>query len=346
MTVYRTEHALALYSPEPTWGVRAAPSKRFGIHDIVTAPDMEQEWLPFFGVASGRSRDNILRGRLSFRGSVPDIRLQAEANAKALFALMLGRVAGNTILEGLTAGDGRVASMTMQLAFRDTNGNYSFIREFYGGKIGRATIRANEGEELRLSLDDIIFKDMAHNQSGVAKYSASVGLGTDPGASGAARYIFAGATIAAAGVTLAKVRTFSLSIDNQIEPKYYLSKIGDSSNLTQVPNDLVEGRRVYTLELGIDWGDPASDLELFDFMMNQSAAGPNLPTIGMIVTAAFQLAEGSTGTLTIQCGTTTSQAHPSTVIKSGKVSIPAPPTGYFPSQWAMDVDHVQITTPI
>jgi len=346
MTLYRTEHALALFGIEGSWGIRANPTKRFGIHETVSAPDMENEWYPFFGVASGRSRDSILRGRLSFRGGVPDIRLQSTTDIKSLFALILGRVAGTTVSEGLSANDERIPSMTLGLSFRDTDGTYSFMREFYGGKVGRATIRANEGEELRLSLDDIVFKDTYHNQVGVAKYAAWIpATPADPGASGAPRFMFAGASITVAGILVARARTFQLSVDNQLEPKYYLTKTGDAGALTQVPNDIVEGRRIYALELGLDLGD-ATDLELFHFMMNQSAAGSASATIGCNVTAAFQLAEGTAGTLTISCGGTLSEAHPGVVIKSGKISIPAPPGGYFPTQYVMDVNHVTITTPV
>jgi hypothetical protein len=345
-TIYRTEHCLVLFSTEGTWGTRAQPSKRFGIHEAVTVPDMENEWYPFFGVASGRSRDTILRGRLAFRGGVPDIRLQSTTDLKALLALMLGRVSGTTVLEGVGASDERVPSMTLQVAMRDTSGNYSFIREFYGGKVGRASLKAAEGEELRLSLDDVIFKDMAHNRSGVSKYNAAVMLGTDPGASGAPRFLFAGATIQAAGVTLAKVKRFNLTVDNQLEAKYYLSKAaGDPTNLTQVPNDIVEGRRAYTLEVELDVSNMA-DLELFDLLVNQGAAAPGGATIGFSVVMQFQLSEGTSGTLTIVCSTGATSAHPGAVIRSGKINVPPPPTGYFPSVWAMDVDHVIITTPI
>jgi hypothetical protein len=147
-------------------------------------------------------------------------------------------------------------------------------------------------------------------------------------------------------VTIAKVTQFNLTIDNQLTPKYYLSKAaGDPSNLTQVCNDIVEGKRVYTLDLAIDVSNP-SDLELFDLLVNQGAAAPGGATIGMQVVAQFQLSEGTAGTLTTTCSTSATSAHPGTVIKTGKINVPPPPTGYFPSQWIMDVDHVQISTPI
>lgn len=349
MAIYRTEHALVLAALEGAWGVRAQPSKRFGVHEQVTTPDMDNEYYPFFGISSGRSRSQIFRGRLALRGSVPDIKLQSTgADLRAALAYPIGRVSGNTILEGVSSTDERLNSMTMQVAMRDTSGSYGFIREFYGGKVARATYSAAEGEELRLSLDDIIFKDMAHNRSGVAKYSGAVVLGTDPGASGEPRFMFAGATISMLGVNVCKVRRFTLSVDNQLEPRYYLCKAsGDPTNMTQVVNDIMEGKRVYAADIEIDVADPATDLELFDFMMNQSAAGSSSPTIGMIMTAQFQLApsEGGSGTLTISCSLTTGAASPGTVIRSGKINIPPPPMGYFPTSWAMDVDHVTISTP-
>lgn len=350
MAIYRTERALVLFGVESVWGTRVTPSMRFGIHEVVTAPDMENEWYGFFGIGSGRSRDTILRGRLALRGSVPDIRLQSTGAAlRSLLALPLGHVSGTTVYEGknATGGDAtpydeRLNSMTMSIAMQDTDGGH-FVREFYGGKVNRATYSAAEGEELRLSLEEILFKDMMHNRS-AAKSGA--GSGVDPGASGSPRYIFAGATIQAMGVTLCKVRRFALTVDNQLEPKYYLCKAsGDPSHLTQIPNDLMEGKRVYTLDLELDLTDPATDLELFDAMMDQGAAGSSGPTIGMLVTAAFQTSEGSSSTLTISCSVGSSSIHPATVIRSGKISIPAPPMGYFPTTYTMDVDHVRIAVP-
>ncbi len=349
MPIFRTEHTLALWGgPETTYGDRATPVSRFGLHDIVEAADPEYDWQPFFGVASGRSRATILRGRQTLRGSIPDIRIQDDVDLQ-LFAFALGRVSGSSVLEGVSSTDERIDSLTMQIAMRDTDGVYSFIRDYHGGKVNRASWRCEEGQELRYNMDEIIFQHVAHNRSGVANYNASATLGTDPGASGAPRYIWANSTITAFGVTLGRVRRFNLQIDNQLEPRYYLVSgegggqhgwLGEVQEVTE----LIEGKRVYSLEFELDVVDPATDLELLDFMLNQGAASAAGPTLGGTVTLVMRslAEEGGSSTLTFNCSGSVSAASPGTVIRNGKISIPAPPAGIFPVTYAMDVDTLSI----
>ena len=304
------------------------------------APDPEFDWYPFFGVAAGRNRATILRGRQSLRGSIPDIKIQDDFPLQ-LFAFPLGRVSGNSILEGRTATDGTLDSLTMQIAMRDTAGNYSFIREYHGGKVNRASWRAEEGQELRYNMEEVIFRHLSHSRPGVAQ-EASLSIGSDPGASGAPRYIYANATITVFGLVLARVRRFTLTIDNQIEPRYYLATTGEP-DIQQV-SELIEGKRVYSLEFEIDVLDAATDLGLWDFMLNQGAVNATSPTLGGVLTLQFRsmAEEGGSSTLTFNCSGGVSAASPGSVIRGGKIGIPAPPVGVFPSTWTMDVDSLSI----
>lgn len=341
MAQFRTEHVSVLWGKESVWGTAVTADNRFGIHEVVDAPDPEFDWYPFFGVHSGRSRATILRGRQSLRGSVPDIRIQDNFPLQ-LMAFPLGRVSGSQILEGRTASDERLDSLTMQVAMRDTDGSYSFIRNYHGGKVNRASWRAEEGQELRFNLEEIIFRHLSHTRSGVGQYDAGVSIGSDPGASGAPRYIFANATLTAFGLVLAHVRRFTLTVDNQIEPRYYLAPSGEP-DIQQV-SELIEGKRTYSLEFEIDVIDPIADLGLFDFMLNQGAISAAAPTLGGTLELAFSsmAEEGGSSTLTFNCSGGVSAASPGTVIRSGKIGVPAPPTGVFPSTWTMDVDSLSI----
>lgn len=341
MALFRTEHALALWGKETTWSVGVTPTNRFGIHETVEAADPEFDWYPFFGVGSGRSRDTILRGRQSLRGSVPDIRIQEDFPLQ-LMAFPIGRVSGSSILEGRTSTDERLDSFTMQIAMRDTDGSYSHLRNYHGGKVNRASWRAEEGQELRFNLEEVMFAHVDHARTGVAQYDVNTVLGTDPGASGAARYIFANAAITAFGLVLARVRRFTLTVDNQIEPRYYLTP--SPHQLVQEVSDLIEGKRVYSLEFEIDLVDPTTDLGLWDFMLNQGAASAAGPTLGGTLELAFSsmAEEGGSTTLTFNCSGSVSAASPGTVIRSGKTNIPAPPTGVFPATWVMDVNSISI----
>jgi hypothetical protein len=345
--IFRTENSLVLWAKESAFGQRATPNKRFGLHEVVTAPDPTLDWYPFYGVASPRSRLTILRGRWDLRGSVPDIKIRDTDALAEILAQAIGRVSGSQVIEGLSATDERISSMTMQVAMRDTDGHYSLIREYYGGKINRMTLSAVEGEELRLNLDEIIFKDMGHNLPGVAKFDGAVTLGADPGPTAGGRFVFAGATISFFGVEVARIRRFALSLDNMLEPKYYLTKPhGDPDHLTQVCSDIVEGKRAYSLEVELDVADKNTDLELFKFLLNQGATGEDAPTIGGVVNANFAVTPGEgSGSLIIEASLGGNAVQPGSVVTQGKISIPAPPAGLFPSAWTLNVDRVRITTP-
>ncbi len=341
MAVFRTEHAIVTWGKETTWASSVTTDNRFGLHEIVEAPDPEFDWYPFYGVASGRSRATILRGRQTLRGSVPDIKIQDDFPLQ-LMAFPIGRVSGSSILEGKTATDETLDSLTMQIAMRDTDGEYSFIRNYHGGKVNRASWRAEEGGELRYNLEEIIFRHLDQSRAGVAQYALGT-LGTDPGFSGAPRYIFANATLTAFGLVMAHVRRFTLSVDNQIEPRYYLAVTGEP-DIQQV-SELHEGKRIYALEFEIDVLDGTTDLGLWDFMLNQGAVDATSPTLGGTLTLAFRsmAEEGGSSTLTFNCSGSVSAANPGAVIRSGRIGIPAPPTGTFPATWTMDVDTLSIT---
>lgn len=342
MPIYRTEHASVVWALESNFGERAASGYRtFGLHDTVTAPDPAQEWEPFFGVGGGRNRSQMLRGRWAMRGTIPDIRLINGVHREIL-ALALGRIEGSSIVEGRSDTDERINSMTMQVALRDTDGNYSFVREWYGGKINRATLSANEGADLRLGLDEILFKDVGHNRPGVKKYSAAVQpvfADTPPGG----RWVFAGGTMVFFGTVIARVRRVSLAIDNKLDTRYYIARSMGDGLISQVPSDLVEGRREYKLTVDIDVADPATDLTFWNFLMNEAANSPTGPTIGGQCNLLFtQMTGEGTNNMFVACGLSPSTAHPGAVVTGGTIDIPAPPAGLLASTWTIDVDSVSI----
>lgn len=354
MPIYRTENCLVTWKEEAedAYGTAVRPNKRFGIHETVSAPDPDQEWYPFYGVGTDRNRGDMLRGRWSLRGSIPDIRIRDSDALGELLGMAWGRFSGGVVSEGKTNFNGTLQSLTMQIAIRDTDGNYTFIRDYYGGKINRMTLSAAEGEELRLSVDEIIFKDIAHSFNDVTK-EGTPALAQDPGSGNGGRFIFAGATITAFGQRLCRVRRFTLSIDNQLEPRYYLCKIGGNPEgaMTQVLTEIVEGKRKYTMELELDIVG-SEDLVLFKQLMNEGASGGSRtgtsgPTLGGQVVAQFDLTPGEgSGSLIITAGSLFSQTgKPGAVVTGGKISVPGPPTGLFPSSWQIDVDTVSIQVP-
>ena len=134
------------------------------------------------------------------------------------------------------------------------------IRNYIGGKVNRATFTAEEGGFLRLSYDDVQFIDMVHNQSShsgytgeLPKYEGAVGtpsitdLATEP-------YYFSQGTISIAGVEFARIKNFSIEVNNNIEAQYYVQ----DSSIDRTPFELLEGRREYRMSASIGLPDAAA----------------------------------------------------------------------------------------
>lgn len=351
MSIIRTENASVTWAQENSFGVFAAGQFRFGIHDTIQVPDPNFAWRPLWDVGhTTRNRRTILRGRISNRGSVPDILLQATSGARQLMGLALGRSQVGGVNEGLSSTDDRIPSFSTHIIVRDTDGVGALLRSYLGCKVSRASWAAREGEELRFSIDEFLAQQAVHTRSGQAFFNSLAGVGTDPGPDASGRYIFSGAQITLSGgglngLVLARARRFNLTLDNQLEPKYYLKR-SDTDTFRQIPSDFVEGKRVYGLQLEIDLGDPSTDLALWDFLVNQGGASGGQST-GCSITATFntELAEGTVQTLTFGIDSSISATQVGAVLKSAAIPIPAPPAGLIPVSLDFDVRSVGILTP-
>ncbi len=133
---------------------------------------------------------------------------------------------------------------------------------YLGGKINRATLSARQGEKLMLALDEVLFRQLTHDSglpsTSVAKYGA-IGTGVTNTKIPAATHpteepmVFSQGTLNLFELTnsFAKIRSFSLSIDNGLTEERYLATINAAGGTTvdQVPFELIEGNRVVTLEI-------------------------------------------------------------------------------------------------
>jgi hypothetical protein len=352
MAVIRTERAEVLWAAETTFGSQAGgPYKRFGIHDTIDAPDAEFGWEPFYGVFSGRDRKTILRGPVSFRGSVPDVRILASGGS---IDFMTTHVIGTAEAPSL------VSPFSLYVSYRDTDNSKQLQRYWTGGKVNRASISAVEGQELRMSVDEMLFLRELNFRGGNDPGGTSPSdNATDPGASTAGRFMFAQGSVQLGSICFARVRRISFTMDNQIESHYYVQRDGTTGLLH--PNDLIEGRRVWNADIDLDIVDPSSlsapatcpggttpgDLELWDFLINQGAsgAGNSSASQGAQIILKFNQAgfgEGSS-VLTITLGGTPTIASPSSVLRSAPHSIPAPPTGTVTTTGSFDVNEVTIS---
>tara|TARA_R110000824_G_scaffold161720_3_gene337135 strand:+ start:2043 stop:3851 length:1809 start_codon:yes stop_codon:yes gene_type:complete len=157
---------------------------------------------------------------------------------------------------------------------------FEFDRRYVGGMIGSASISAEEGAMVSMSWDGVNFLNMIHNQAnqttvstnlyngasvpanmprfglmqaidvddvGMAKQthnSANTGIGyptTKP-------YYFSEGTIKYFGQEFAKIRSFSISISNGEEARYYIGKQGARA---RGPYEIREGAREYSMSCSV-----------------------------------------------------------------------------------------------
>lgn len=340
MSIIRTERAEVLWAPETTFGVPSGgPWARFDIHDTFVAPDPEFGYEPFFGVFSGRDRATILRGRATLRGSIPDIRLQGTLGSRPTG---IDFVRDHVI--GPTPGyDELVKPFSVYTRYRDTSGASALERTWAGGKINRASLRAAEGQELRLNIDEMMFLQ-AYNNRGSNDGNTGFVAGSDPGPSPVGRLMFAQGKVTIHGVEFKRIRSFNLTVDNMVEPRYYIARAANVQGMLH-PRDLIEGRRAWKLEISMDVVDlDPDDLALWDFFINQGSAGAGnqTPTLGTKVVLEFnQMGSGEgTGLYTFTLGGDPSTIQPAGVITSAMHGIPAPPTGVVPVTAMFDIDRV------
>jgi hypothetical protein len=164
-------------------------------------------------------------------------------------------------------------SLSMHLSMKDSNNiaanQQQFDRRWLGGKVGAMSIIAEEGGLLSVSWDSLIFKDMIHDQSrqvGTDRYLATQAVVTTTQASAVPDmpgyaimnqyatadvtlpttepYYFSGGTITLNGTEFARVRSFTISINNNEDPRYYISsRYGDHKG----PSEIREQRREYSI---------------------------------------------------------------------------------------------------
>ena len=148
----------------------------------------------------------------------------------------------------------------------ETSAN-DFDRRYYGGKIGGASLSADEGGMLQMSWDGVNFMGMVHNQekgsvtgtNTVPFYELMHSIesdnivfpSNDP-------YYFSQGSVTIFGQEIARVRNFNLSIANNEEPRYYLQR---RYGRQRGPTEIREQRREYSLSVTLalpDSGAPDS----------------------------------------------------------------------------------------
>jgi hypothetical protein len=123
-----------------------------------------------------------------------------------------------------------------------------WIRRYSGGKIGQATITAEEGGTLRMSWESAPFLDMNHNQyddtvqtAPINKFDAS-NYGVTVEFPTSEPYYFSQGSVTLFDVEFARVTNFTININNNLEPRYFIS-----NDANRTPSAIYEGRREYSM---------------------------------------------------------------------------------------------------
>ena len=123
-----------------------------------------------------------------------------------------------------------------------------WIRRYFGGKIGQATLTAEEGGTLRMSWESAPFINMNHNQyrndsdTDMNKYD-SAQLAATVEFPTSEPYYFSQGSITMFGEEFARITNFTLNINNNLEPRYFIRNDGSE----RTPSKIYEGRREYSM---------------------------------------------------------------------------------------------------
>jgi hypothetical protein len=147
-----------------------------------------------------------------------------------------------------------------------------FDRRYHGGKIGNLSLSAEEGGLLTCGWDGVNFLGMNHNQKTHSGFTGDLpsytlmqpirdGDVSAPGtisSSGttAEPYYFSQGQVTLFGSVIARVRSFSLSINNNEEPRYYLRRTMGNHRGT---SEILEQRREYTCSVTLALPDATTN---------------------------------------------------------------------------------------
>jgi len=232
-----------------------------------------------------------------------------------------------------------------------------FNRRYLGGMVGSASISAEEGGMLTMGWDSVEFQNMIHNQQNQDTVSTNLYSGSNPasnmprfslmqqidkddvnmgaqtvssanngsGYPSTQPYYFSQGVIKFFGVEFARIRNFNLNINNNVEPRYYMSRQGARS---RGPYEIHEGARDYSMtatvtlpdaSLGASELHDASNLktnatELFkQLLLEGDYGGSTQATSRKGFTCTLQFTRGTNDYIYIDIPTSSTAGSPSSV---------------------------------
>jgi len=255
-----------------------------------------------------------------------------------------------------------------------------FDRRYYGGHIGSTTITAEEGGLLTASWDSVTFQDMIHNQKDhssvtpdvpgyslmhsieakdvgaplqTGSYSTNIDSMSAGGFPSTEPYYFSQGSLTMFGVEFARVRSFSLSINNGEEARYYIGGQGKGSRRHRGPTEIREMQREYSMSAtivlpdshnadGMPSGTAAATRRLFTELLLEGDYGSDTATdmSGFNVVLTFLRGTNDSVTFTVpgSSGGSTAGAAAKGGAKQGAFIRSAPHTITGDNPFQVDVD--------
>ena len=148
-----------------------------------------------------------------------------------------------------------------------------FDRRYHGGKVGNLSLSAEEGGLLTAGWDGVNFLGMNHNQKTHSGFTGDLPYytlmqpirdadisapGTINSSATAEPYYFSQGQVKLFGTVIARVRSFSLSINNNEEPRYYLKRTMGGH---RGPSEILEQRREYTCSVTLALPDVTTNVD-------------------------------------------------------------------------------------
>ena len=164
-------------------------------------------------------------------------------------------------------------------------------RRYVGCKTDRIVISADMTSKLNMAIE-FLSQDVRYDtnpsittaewQKRLADGAspARMRVGTQTFARGDFPYVFSEALLTYFGTTFARIRSFRLTMNNNLDPRYYITTPGAvPANIdnSQILYEIIEGRRVYDLSVVIDLDDRVTDAAFLQWMFRQGHGGHSDP---------------------------------------------------------------------
>lgn len=292
----------------------------FGVFEKATLGDPELEFMPFWGITdtAGRTYSIAYKGKWAFTSSIGDV-LLINACPLHLPIGLYGDTGSSPTFTHTATSANELPSLTMHSTFWDSNGTIKLMRRNIGGKVSKASYTAEEGGQLKMSIDELVFKNISHDQSGYAKYAAGVARPTITLPTTEPYYFSMGTVtlVGASSLEIARIKSFKLDVNNNCEPKYYVS---DNADAGRIPYEIREGRREIDFSATVD----VSDAALFNEILQEGTYSDVYK--GLQVTIVFERDTNDTITFTLPPDTPAAGTHAQgCLLKKGKIDIVTDP---------------------